>query len=241
MAVYTRSRPFAGKTQQIEDQYNQFWSHAAAAADVEAYLRGTPDHQYAAPHPKWLRASTPFTRWEGRELAESAHALLIGNRASFDAAQYPGRPEQAGMSMVHILAIPKAGLFNGVSLTPRTAGLLDEMMSFFRSCWARPRFRHEVLLHQRLAIERRDAERPDPDAYRTAMEHFRELQAVIDDLTPDDFTFGLHLWPDHSVGHLHLHILATPDRCRKYSTYAHDAKTKDAMEVRDFIRSRSGA
>ncbi|KAI0830021.1 hypothetical protein F5Y06DRAFT_301957 [Hypoxylon sp. FL0890] len=240
MASTTPNRPFAGKQQQIKAQYDYFWSHETALVDATAYLHRTPNHVYAS-HTKWIKASTPFTQWSGPSFASSANALLIGNRSSFDVVQYPGSPEKAGMSMIHILGIPKPNLFNGVSLDASSVSIIDEMISLFKTSWQDPKFRNAVLMHQWLAIEDQNQAQPDPEAYKLAMAHYRELEAIIGDLTAEDFTFGLHLWPDNSIGHLHLHILAAPDKCRRYSTFAHDLKTKDALEVRDYIKSRSGA
>ncbi|OTA88272.1 hypothetical protein M434DRAFT_34932 [Hypoxylon sp. CO27-5] len=240
MATNTVNSPFAGKVEQIKEQCERFWSHEEAPVDVKAYLSNTPDHQYAK-HDGWIKAKTPFTNWTGLSFAESENAFLIGNRSSFDVAQYPDEEGRAGMSMIHILGIPKAGLFNGVSLDKTTVGIIDEMIDLFKSSWAHPTFRKEILMHQRTAIEGRNKEKPDVEAYQKATKHFGKLEAMVYELTVDDFTFGLHLWPDNSVAHLHMHIIATPDKCRKYSTFRHDGKTKDAIEVRDYINSRTTA
>ncbi|KAI2609700.1 uncharacterized protein GGS25DRAFT_520503 [Hypoxylon fragiforme] len=232
-------RPFAGKTPAIREQYERFQSQTSARADVEAYRLQTPGHEY--PNlPKWVQAQTPFTSFQDRHgpediLGESAHALLIGNHASFDVAQYKRAPERAGMSMVHVLAIPKASLFNAVSLTRDTVSIIDEMIALFRRAWADRGVRDKVLAHQLGQIKAQHAAEANPNGYGVALKHYRELERTIHGLGVDDFTFGFHLWPDHSVGHLHMHVVATP--CRKYSTDAHDAKTKDALEVRDFILS----
>ncbi|XXG95402.1 hypothetical protein Hte_001664 [Hypoxylon texense] len=237
-ASQVENRPFAGKIDQIRSQYREFWDHETAAADVEAYQNKSETHVYPG-HPKWIKAKTPFTEWDGIILGESDNALLVGNHASFDTAQYPGAPEKAGMSMVHILGIPKAGIYNAVSLNGENVSIIDEMIALFKRCWPDPTFRYAVLGHQEARIEAQNEVEPNPEAYDNAMFHQIELEIMIDDLTVDDFTFGFHLYPDHSVGHLHMHILATPDAYRQYSTDAHDLKTKDALEVRDFIQSLS--
>ncbi|KAI0107660.1 hypothetical protein F4776DRAFT_421471 [Hypoxylon sp. NC0597] len=237
MASNTVNRPFSGKLNRIEEQYGHFRSYKEAPVDIKAYLNNTPGHQYAK-HDRWIKAKTPFTDWNGHYLAANSDVLLIGNQSSFDVAQYPGEEGKASMSMIHILAIPRARLFNGVSLGRDTVGIIEEMISLFKSSWDNPEFRRKVVRHQRDAIERRNNNKPDPEAYKEAVEHFLKLEAMIYDLTVDDFTFGLHLWPDNSVPHLHLHILATPGELRQYSTFEHDAKTKDAIEVCDYIKSR---
>ncbi|KAI1634413.1 hypothetical protein F4809DRAFT_665667 [Biscogniauxia mediterranea] len=242
---------FTGKQDLIRAQHAAFWAQPAASDDVSAYRRASPTHVYRAPSPasagRWLAASTPFTRWGGDVLAASPAALLVGNRASFDAGQYAAGPGAgaAGMSMVHLLAIPRAGLFNGVSLRSPSGdvddvAIVDEMVALFRAAWARLAVRQAVVEHQYAAIQRRQEEAPDDRAHAEALRHWRELKRLVlveDRLGVDDFAFGLHLWPDHSVGHLHMHVLAAPSEFRKYSTSEHDEKTKDAFEVRDYLNS----
>ncbi|KAI1101269.1 hypothetical protein F4804DRAFT_347791 [Jackrogersella minutella] len=231
------TRPFAGKSQRIREQHEDFWNRETALVDVDAYFNRTPGHQYANTA-KWIKETTPFTQWKRARFAESQNALLIGNRSSFDVVQYPDSPGTAGMSMIHIMAISKGNLFNGVSLDRNSVSIIDEMVDLFKTSWADPTVRQAILQHQRKAIELQAGNNHD-QTYREAIEHYRELEAMINDLNEDDFTFGLHLWPDNSVGHLHMHIIATPPECRRYSTFLHDDKTKDAIEVRDYIRTRS--
>ncbi|KAI1493415.1 hypothetical protein F5X96DRAFT_666779 [Biscogniauxia mediterranea] len=242
---------FTGKQDLIRAQHAAFWSHPSARADVRAYRRASPTHVYRAPSPaptsRWLAASTPFTRWGGDVLAASPSAQLICNRASFDAGQYAAGPGAgaAGMSMVHLLVIPRAGLYNGVSLRSgdgdiNDVAIIDEMVALFRAAWGRLEVRRAVVEHQYAAIQRRQEAAPDDGAHAEALRHWRELRRLVlveEKLGVDDFAFGLHLWPDHSVGHLHMHVLAAPFEFRKYSTSEHDAKTKDAFEVRDYLNS----
>ncbi|KAI1453442.1 hypothetical protein F4805DRAFT_470099 [Annulohypoxylon moriforme] len=230
------NRSFAGKSEEIAEQYERFHTRDVAKVDVAAYYNRTEGHVFLD-EPKWIKAKTPFTGWEAKSFASSENALLIGNHSSFDKGQYPGNEGRAGMSMIHILGIPKANLFNGVSLDHSNVNIIDEMIACFQSNWESPEFRGAILKHQEQAIERAKDEN-NPATYLKAMVHYQELERNIDTLTVDDFTFGLHLWPDHSVGHLHMHIIATPYWCRQHSTFLHDDKTKDALEVRDYILSR---
>ncbi|KAI1472232.1 uncharacterized protein F4812DRAFT_407921 [Daldinia caldariorum] len=251
MSNSVSNRYFAGKLERIQEQYEEFQSKPEAQKDVEAYLNQTEDHQYAE-YEKWIKQKTVFTDYNHAPavLVEGENVLLIGNHNSFNTVQYPEDPAKAGMSMVHILGIPKKPLFNGVSLNHETVSVIDEVVSLFKECWEFPDFRDRVSDHQREAIESRTAtglsakqkagldNQPVLEAGNKAIFNWEELAEQIDSLDFDDFTFGLHLWPDHSIGHLHVHIVATPDWCRRYSTLKHDEKTKDALEVRDFILSR---
>jgi hypothetical protein len=242
---------FKGKTEKIREQHDHFWSQRSAKADVIAYFNRTPGHIFP-PINKWVQADTIFTTPDNKRFDESANAFLIGNYASFDVAQYPDSPGRAGMSMIHLLALPKAALFNGVSLDRDNVQIIDEMVALFRNAWPKPEVRQAVLEHQRMAIERqRDAQLAKwekgllnteadkaiiEDGYQAALKHYKELEARIDSLDFDDFQFGLHIFPDQSISHLHLHIVATPLDLRQYSTSENDMKTKDAYEVRDFIK-----
>lgn len=229
---------FSGKYEKIVEQYEAFHNKAEADVDVAAYLNRTEGHKFLD-EPKWIKAKTPFTAWSGSVLAESKNGLIIGNHSSFDRVQYPDNEGKAGMSMIHILGIPKENLFNGVSLDRNNVEIIDEMIHCFQQNWELPEFRSKVLAHQKEAIERaKDLDEKNQKTYLKAKVHCQELERCIDELKVDDFTFGLHLWPDHSVGHLHMHIIATPYWCRQHSTFLHDDKTKDALEVRDYILSR---
>ncbi|KAI0021831.1 hypothetical protein F4780DRAFT_778352 [Xylariomycetidae sp. FL0641] len=226
---------FKGKTARIREQIQEFRNQQSANVDTLAYLNATPGHEYAK-LPKWIVAENPFTHWKGPVFSESPQALLIGNRSSFDVGQYKDNPARAGMSMIHLLCIPKAGIYNGVSLSHDNVAILEHMADLFRLAWSQPHIRQNVLRHQLLAIERQNTAEPDAKAHRRALEHYQALAKKIDRITIGDFGFGLHLYPDHSVGHLHMHIVAMPYAYRKYSTSCHDEKTKDAFEVRDSIR-----
>ncbi|KAI1656337.1 hypothetical protein F4813DRAFT_364019 [Daldinia decipiens] len=246
------NRLFSGKKEKIGNQFVDFLRKPGALKDTEAYLNQTKDHKYGN-YEKWVKEKTVFTGYADSPalLAESKNVLIIGNHNSFDVTQYGEDPGKAGMSMIHILGIPKKNIFNGVSLDHDTVSVIDETIDLFKDKWETPGFRQKVLDYQKLAIANRTSAEPfarldggleflaAANDFWEAMNHWKELEAGIHTLTFDDFTFGLHLWPDHSVGHLHLHIIATPDWCRKYSTLKHDEKTKDALEVRDFVRGLS--
>ncbi|KAI0477186.1 hypothetical protein GGR56DRAFT_691559 [Xylariaceae sp. FL0804] len=235
-----QTREFRGKRAAIAAQHAVFWQQEGAAADVAAYAAATPEHVFRADGgPAWLRAKTPFTAWAGPVLGRSSRAALIANRSSFDVAQYAAHPAGAGMSAVHLLAIPIGDerIFNGVALRgPAQASIIEHMAGLFRASWASPAMRRAVLAVQAEAVERRAREAPDEAAAEAARAHWRELEPVVEGLEADDFQFGLHLWPDNSVAHLHMHIIAAPEICRKYSTGQHDAKTKDAFEVYEYIK-----
>ncbi|KAI5919656.1 hypothetical protein F4810DRAFT_686501 [Camillea tinctor] len=245
---------FTGKIDQIHSQYVKFWAHESAPGDVAGYRNAVQSHVYTPPPGKqWIKASTPFTEFKGEPLAESGDGklLLIGNRESFDEEQYPNDRKKAGMSMVHLMVIPKERLFNGLSLFSAPHGIddidiIDSMISMFREAWEDRTVREKVVAHQKKAIDDRHKDRTDLDEVARGKVLLRceelkqELERLVlkeDALKFEDFAFGLHLWPENSVGHLHMHVIATPTEFRKYSTKLHEAKTKDAYEVKEYLES----
>ncbi|KAK8074877.1 hypothetical protein PG997_009540 [Apiospora hydei] len=248
-------RDFKGKKPRIEEQFREFWGYDNAEQDAKAYLRN--DQAYAYPQrPKWVQGKTIFTNFNDRDkiLAEDedGEVLISSNHASFDIAQYPGNSSPAGMSMIHLLGLPKKSIYNGVSLDKDNVQIIDKIIDLFKSKWSDLDFRTRVLEHQLKAMKRqlaavegKEKEEPGEEAQKSrklakegfdlAKLHHEELEARIKDLDVDGFQFGLHLYPDHSISHFHMHIVAMHPGMRKYSTSQHDEKTKDVEEVREAI------
>lgn len=184
--------------------------------------------------------------WEKDIIVEDATAQIISNWAAFDVLQYLDRPASAGMSMVHLLAIPRVPILNGVCLTADTVHVIDDMIRLFQDAWARPEVRRIVLARQLDAIERRRVKVTEGEpfankAYQAALAHYKELESTIQSLDTKNFHYGLNLRPDNSADYLNLHIIAAPYEFRQYSTTEHDEKMKDAIEVRDFIVREAAA
>jgi diadenosine tetraphosphate (Ap4A) HIT family hydrolase len=73
------------------------------------------------------------------------------------------------------------------------------------------------------------------ESWETARNRLAAMQNKIYDLGTNDFLFGLHLWDEQSVSHLHLHIIAKSPELLIFSTREHDVKTVDAEEVQRYI------
>jgi hypothetical protein len=176
-------RTFKGKGDVISHQFHQFRQEVA------------PD-------------STKKT-WEKNIIVEDANIQIIGNWAFFDILQYQDNPARAGMSMVHLLAVPREAIINGVYLTVDTVHVIDQMIELFKGAWVDPNTRLKVLQHQHVAISRRaEAMKEEPfadQALKAALTHHEWLESVIYKLNIEDFHYGLHLRPDHSADYLHLH------------------------------------
>jgi Scavenger mRNA decapping enzyme C-term binding len=76
-------------------------------------------------------------------------------------------------------------------------------------------------------------------AFDRVMEAVREtgweFANAIRELKSGDFVFGFHPHPEHSIGHLHMHVLPASSKFRTYSTKAHDSKTIPADVVVEVI------
>lgn len=241
-ALYAEQRQgatsgFTGKRNQIQQQYDEFWKHKSARADVDAYLQGNEDHRYNKNElPRWVEKNNCFTNPKNTILAMNDDCFIFGNRASFDVVQYPNSPKTAGMSFIHLLAVSRDRIYNGVSLNRQNVYVLKNMINLFEKSWMNGDFREAVVEHQRLSIKQDSPKTTeDEERYEIARRHFKQLERSVDTLKVKDFQYGLHLYPDHSVSHLHLHIVAMRDDMRKYSTTEHDLKTKDAHEVLEVI------
>ncbi|ROW01884.1 hypothetical protein VMCG_05577 [Cytospora schulzeri] len=100
-------------------------------------------------------------------IAEDRRFWLIGRRDSFDQVQYinPKGKEcdgHAGMSMIHIMGIPRNDvringkptqepIYNGVSMHSKNVGILDHMKRKFQFWWEKDpigQARHNVIWHQ---------------------------------------------------------------------------------------------
>lgn len=234
-AERVREGTFAGKLEKIKKHHEDFWKTGnATVSDVMAYLNDDSNHVYSKSmedDPRWLQHNPPFRHMQNERLATNAKASIIGNRASFDTAQHLGKPERAGMSFIHLLGIAEAGIFNGVSLNHNSAHIIDEIIDLFIESWQNEEFRRSVINHQLTTVAGNVVGR------EIAELHFEQLRERALQLKADDFEFGLHLYPEHSVSHLHVHIIAAPTDLRQFSTFAHDDKTVDAREVRDYIKS----
>ncbi|KAI0379003.1 hypothetical protein F5Y04DRAFT_283373 [Hypomontagnella monticulosa] len=235
MCGNTPARYFEGKTDKIKERIDKFWSYPFTARDVGAYLSGNDlEYRFGRQDEKWmkLKPKPPFSDWDEADpktLRVGRTAILILNRESFSVAQYGGEPERAGMSFIHIMAIPIDNLFNGVSLTPATVGIIKESIQLFEETWEDMEHRKEIVEKQVDAIKRR------AEGQEKAMDQYEELREMAMNLKVDDFAFGLHLWNEQSVPHLHLHIIAMTTEMREYSTKEHDKKTVDAIELHDYI------
>ncbi|KAL8669262.1 MAG: hypothetical protein Q9168_006135 [Polycauliona sp. 1 TL-2023] len=177
-------------------------------------------------------------------LSESEHSYIIGNMASYDGRQYilaPTEKRPEGQGFCHTLVIPKTRIYNAVDplATMNDCFVLRELREHFLAFFRRRRGRACLLKRARKAVEDRDgalispksgAEPRNPeytDAVRQAIfDDFERMQHEFWNLSgPEDFIFGLHVFPENSIGHLHMHVFPYRDSLRTASTKDYDYKT----------------
>lgn len=207
---------FSGKSDKIEQQIRTFTSITRS-----------------------YTGQNPPQRWKLDVIAENEMMQVVSNFESFDVLQYQDDPSAAGMSMIHLLAIPRLPIFNPASLSSDNADIIDDMIGFFEETWAEPVVQAKILRGQLEAINRRAeecmAESSADEISKVVLSHYRFLEERILDLDPaKDFYYGMELSPDNSVDFWVMHIIAAPYEFRKYSSSERDRTMKDAIEFRDF-------
>ncbi|KAL8865301.1 MAG: hypothetical protein Q9198_009387, partial [Flavoplaca austrocitrina] len=175
-------------------------------------------------------------------LSESEHSYIIGNKASYDGRQYPlppnaKRPE--GQGYCHTLVIPKTRIYNVVDplATENDCFVLKDLYEHFQRFWlANSSINRRLILHRaRKVLDERDTalvngKTPRPPEYTDSVRNaiftdFDRMQYEFQVLKISDFLFGFHVFPDNSIGHLHMHVFPHNSRFREYSTKTYDHKT----------------
>ncbi|KAL8964772.1 MAG: hypothetical protein Q9197_006809, partial [Variospora fuerteventurae] len=181
-------------------------------------------------------------------LSETTHSYIIGNVASYDGRQYPAavagkRPE--GQSFAHTLVIPKARVYNVVdpAATADDCALLREMHAHFTAFWSAPSGdgREKMLARAKRGVEDQDKKLLAAGTSNLAYEsvradvfaYFETTASAFKKLDIRDFVCAFHVFPDNSIGHLHMHVFPHPDRFRVHSTREYDWKTVPLEAVLD--------
>ncbi|KAL8850413.1 MAG: hypothetical protein Q9221_004645 [Calogaya cf. arnoldii] len=209
--------------------------------------KGPPDYL------EWKKADTFFSEYElhnprSHILSESEHSYIIGNNASYDARQYPlpptdKRPE--GQGYCHTLVIPKERVYNAADpkATENDCFVLKELRDHFIKFWSRDSNKHAMLARAEQVLENRhniltqsDQQRSveyTPDVARKVMDDFGFLQHEFLKLDAENFIFGFHVYPENSIGHLHMHVFPIEAMFRWCSTRTYDYKTVPLQAILD--------
>ncbi|KAL9029303.1 MAG: hypothetical protein Q9196_002443 [Gyalolechia fulgens] len=234
----------------FQERYGRIAPTETRFEELKHHYRNLRDDFRANP-----RSSVELDAWKEQdndfnyELLESPRSYIIGNLASSDGRQYPDAPPDRrpeGQGFAHTLVIPKARVYNVVDpdATAHDCALLREMRAHFVHFWSRDDGPAKMLARARLAMEDQDRTllaRPDPSpAARLYRDTGRgDVFRAFDDQAPvfarlqaeDDFLFGFHVFPNNSIGHLHMHVFPHADRLREWSTKEYDWKTVPLQAV----------
>ncbi|KAL8691859.1 MAG: hypothetical protein Q9218_003003 [Villophora microphyllina] len=196
-------------------------------------------------HAPWGKSDTFFSEYASHNsrdliLSETPHSYIIGNVASYDGRQYPlspydKRPE--GQGFCHSLVIPKARVYNVVDpeATANNCFLLKEMHNHFIDFWENRNGKSKILERAKRAVDDQDQKLRtsngdnspiyDDKVRSHVFDHFDIMKSEFAKLHVDDFLFGFHVFPDNSIGHLHMHVFPHGEAFRSVSTKMYDWKT----------------
>ena len=175
-------------------------------------------------------------------MSQTENSFIIGNLASYDKRQYPawldikyqpGVNTPEGQAFGHTLVIPRKRIFNVVDpeATAENSALLREMKKHFITFWSSPGGKEKLIRRAQKAFDDQNAklEKKNENLYQEilppVLNYFNESSKTFRKLTPKDFVFAFHPWPDCTVGHLHMHVFPRLESLRTFSTRKHDWKT----------------
>ncbi|KAI4210351.1 MAG: hypothetical protein LQ351_006800 [Letrouitia transgressa] len=192
------------------------------------------------------KADTFFSEYSNHNspsliLSESQDSYIIGNRASHDGRQYPpsfnpdwtnGKSPE-GQGFCHTLVIPKRRIFNVVDpeATANDCAVLKEMKDHFIWFWdsggkQKILQKAEVLFSEQ-SEKLLTSNNPDgfPEVKDKVHADFARLKPLFLQLGSNDFVYAFHVYPENSVGHLHMHVFPVDESLREHSAKRHDWKT----------------
>jgi hypothetical protein len=115
---------------------------------------------------------------------------------------YPGQEYRAGMSFVHLLAVPIERIYNASTLRDTDAPLLEHMGTKVCELMDDKNFR--LKLAEKLAEQCI----PRLDTIQLRSLFVTQYKRLIHDTDGAHMGFYFHEHPHHSVGHLHMHCVA---------------------------------
>ncbi|KAL8716998.1 MAG: hypothetical protein Q9181_008368 [Wetmoreana brouardii] len=119
------------------------------------------------------------------------------------------------------------------------------MRAHFIDFWIQQNGASKILARAKQAVDDRDEKlrsgdggsSPDYDGVRTdVFLHFETMKKKFAQLKVGDFLMGFHVFPDNSIGHLHMHVFPHVEAFREFSTKMHDWKTVPLQAVLEVER-----
>lgn len=138
-------------------------------------------------------------------LYSDEHFCLYLNHALPYRELYPNASDRAGMSFVHLLACPRARIYNAETLETTDRPLLEHMASTVSRLVDSDDFRRKVFDKLMLKMW--------PSMHEGFSEEVKAKFSIQSNLwlqrtSGANMGYYFHLHPHHSVGHLHMHCLA---------------------------------
>jgi len=138
-------------------------------------------------------------------LYSDEHFCLYLNHALPYRELTSGARDRVGMSFVHMLACPRARIYNAATLEATDRALLEHMASTVSRLVDSDDFRRKV--YDKLLLQfwpsMQEGFTEDVNAKFT-----RQSRSWLHHTTGAHMGYYFHLHPHHSVGHLHMHCLA---------------------------------
>jgi hypothetical protein len=134
-------------------------------------------------------------------VAHTEMFVLYLNDALPFVEMYPHHEDRAGMSFVHLLAVPKERIYNAVSLRRTDTPLLFHMKNQVIEWMNSYNFRSKLANMLTIKYIPRLPTKNLCKVFVEKLEHF------IEHTSGKDLDFYFHVDPNHSVGHLHMHCL----------------------------------
>jgi hypothetical protein len=175
--------------------------------------------------------------------------VIVNGEMPFTEWYPPEKQSSAGMSFVHLLAIPRKPIYNGVTLKKEHIPMLNKMKECVITILNESKVR--IVEHILKSTDFRQNKNYKPiydqkiDMYCKAKIQFMYPKVRI---TEDDVEFAFHMFPNHSIPQLHMHciLLQVRDNTGKvydmrtggYKIHAH--KNMPVSKVIEYLNGQSG-
>lgn len=128
--------------------------------------------------------------------------VLYLNAASPFPELYPGKEERAGMSFVHLLAVPLERIYNYKSMRSSDYGLVTHMYETVNKLMNTPSFKDELIYKLTCQCI------PLLETQDLRVKFISQVNTLREDTSSRDIEYCFHGHPSHSVGHAHMHCMA---------------------------------
>jgi len=142
-------------------------------------------------------------------LYSDEHFCLYLNNSLPYRELYPNKEERAGMSFVHLLACPRARIYNAATLEAMDRPLLEHMASTVSRLVESDDFRRKV--YDKLLLKFWPSMQ-EGFTDEVKAKFTQQSNLWLHRTSGSNMGYYFHLHPHHSVGHLHMHCLVEHTR-----------------------------